>query len=59
MSEKINLVISEDFYKKISELKELLDEAEKINVKLSVFGLGLTVNRTCQETFNSIFSNVS
>jgi hypothetical protein len=55
--EKINLVVSKEFYKNISEIKELLAEAEKINVKLSAFGLGLTINRTCQETLKNTFSN--
>ena len=59
MSKKINLTVSDDFYKKISEIKELLEQAEKINVELSVFGLSLTIDRTCQVPLNDVFSDFS
>jgi hypothetical protein len=58
MLEKINLIISEGFYDKTSEIIWLLEEAEKINLKLNIFGLTLTVDRTNQETLDNITSNV-
>ena len=58
MFEKINLIISEGFYNKTAEIIELLEEAEKINLKLNGFGLILTVDRTSQETLDNITSNV-
>ena len=58
MFEKINLIISEGFYNKTAEIILHLEEAEKINLKLNVFGLTLTVDRTSQETLDNITSNV-
>lgn len=58
MLEKINLIISEEFYEKTSELIEILEEVKKINLKLNAFGLGLSIDRTSQETLNIITSDV-
>lgn len=58
MLKKINLIISDEFYENTSEIIWLLQEAEKINLKLNVFGLILTVDRTSQETLDNITSNV-
>lgn len=57
MLEKINITISDKTLEEMKELKMLLADAERINSKIKKFGVELSINRTCQESLNKIFSD--
>jgi hypothetical protein len=57
MLKKINIKISDKTLEEMQELEMLLADAESLNLNLKKFGLELSINRTCQEPLNKIFSN--
>ena len=57
MLKKINIKISDKTLEEMKELEILLADAERINSNLKKFGLELSIDRTCQEPLNKIFSN--
>ena len=57
MLKEINITISDKTLEEMKDLKMLLADAERINSKLKKFGLELSIDRTCQESLNKIFSD--
>ena len=57
MLKKINITISDKTLEEMKDLKMLLADAECINSKLKKFGVELSIDRTCEEPLNKIFSD--
>ena len=55
MINKINIVISEDTFKEMDILQDLLKKAIDLEKKLSVFGISLSIDKTHIKKFNVTF----
>ena len=56
MSKEFNLEIPDSYYEKMSEIQDLLNQADDINKKLNNFGLNLSVDTINEEALSNIFS---
>ena len=56
MSKDFNLEIPDSYYEKMSEIQDLLNQADDINKKLNNFGLNLSVDTINEEALSNIFS---
>ena len=56
MSKEFKLEIPDGYYEKMSEIQELLNQADEINKKLNKFGLNLSVDIICEKTFSDNFN---
>ena len=56
MTKEFELKIPDGYYEKMSEIQDLLNQADEINKKLNKFGLNLFVDTNCEETFSDNFN---
>ena len=56
MTKEFELKIPDGYYEKMSEIQDLLKQADEINKKLNKFGLNLTVDTICDKTFGDNFN---
>lgn len=55
MSDKINIVVSDETFKEFDKLQSLLKKAISLEKKLSFFGIGLSINKTNIKKFKVTF----
>ena len=56
MTKEFELKIPDGYYEKMSEIQDLLNQADEINKKLNKFGLNLSVDTINEEALSNIFS---